>query len=386
MDVTRVFCGQLIDGTGAAAVKNAVVEVGGERIARVRGAVTGEAPGGGDVDLRHYSVIPGLIDCHDHLAIDAGDEVAQSKEPIAYSVIKGVATARRMLRSGITTLRDVGEQEHIDISWRRAIQQGLMEGPDILVSGQFIARTGGHGWFFGNEVDGADAVRASVRKQIKAGVDLIKIMITGGMSTPGSVPTVAEYTKEEIEAAVDEAHRAGKKIAAHVHGGSGATVAILAGIDSVEHGGYLTEEQQKLMVEKGTYLVATTGLVKGILNDPAAPSSYIEKIKAGIERTNNMLARARKLGVKVAVGGDTWHARTVDELETLVKVGYTNMEAIQCATGNGADLCGLLDSVGTVEAGKLANLVAVDGDPLADIHVLENVRFVMKRGTTYVDS
>ncbi len=386
MALTRVFCGQLIDATGAPPVKDAVIEVEGEKIVGATGcaAAEGMTPRAGEIDLRGYTVMPGMVDCHDHLGIDAGDEFAQSREPISYIVVKGVQTAKKLLRAGITTLRDVGEPEHIDFSWRRAVREGLMEGPDMLVSGQFLTRTGGHAWFFGNEVDGVDAIRRSARKQLKAGADLLKIMVTGGMSTPGSVPTVCEFTREEIAAAVDEAHRAGKKIAAHIQGGPGATIAIEEGIDTLEHGSSLTENQLKMMAERGTYLVITTGLGKSIMNDPNTPESYRQKVKASWPTRIANVRRTRALGIKVATGGDTWHARPVDELDTLVSAGYTPMEALQCVTRNGADCCGLLDSVGTIEAGKLANLVAVDGDPLSDVHAVEKVRFVMKRGVVYV--
>lgn len=377
-----ILCEGLIDGTGRAPLSDVLIEVEGERIKAIRAGK--EAPKGEEViDLRGYVVLPGIVDCHDHLGIDAGDEVAQAKEPLAYTAIKGVRNARQMLHAGITTLRDCGEQDHVDFSWRRAIGEGLMEGPDVLVAGRFITRTGGHGWFYGNEVDGPIGVRIAVRRELKAGADFIKIMITGGMSTPGSRPLVAEFTREEIAAAVDEAHRAGRKIAAHVHGGDGAAWAIEYGVDSIEHGVYLTEEQLAAMARRGIFLVATTGLIHAVMADPSSPPEYREKLASARDQVIRVLAQARELGVRVAIGGDTYHGHPADELATLISAGYTPLEAIRAATSAGAELCGLADAAGTIEPGKLASIIAVEGDPLSDVESVGKVVFVMKRGTVY---
>jgi imidazolonepropionase-like amidohydrolase len=334
-------------------------------------------------DLSSCTVIPGLIDCHDHLGVDIGDEVAQSKEPLGYTAIKGVKNARDMLRAGITTLRSVGEQYHLDVSWRRAVQEGLMDGPDLLICGEFIARTGGHGWFFGNEVDGVESIRKSVRRQIKAQVDWIKIMITGGMSTPGSVALMAEYSDEEIAVCIEEAHRANRKVAAHVHGGPGASAAIRHGVDSIEHGTYLTDEQLKMMVEKGTWLVSTAGFCHGLVTMPGMPDFYVQKGKKALEAAIDLLRRAREHGVRVAFGGDTYHAHPVVDMEKLVEAGYSPMQAIQIATRDAAELCGLSSVVGTIELGKRANIIAVRDNPLERIAAVGEVCFVMKGGRRY---
>lgn len=378
---TLIKCGKLITTVDNEILNNGYIVIEDKKIIAVETNPISTDDYTSVLDFSNYTVMPGIIDCHDHLGIDLGDEVAQSKESLGYTAIKGVCTAKNVLKAGITTLRDVGEQGFLDTCWKRAIEEELILGPRILISGQFICRTGGHGWFFGQpEADGVDEIRKAVRRQIKAGVDLIKVMITGGMSTPGSDPLVAEYTKEEIATVIEEAHRANKKVAAHAHGGEGITWGIEAGIDSIEHGIFLTEEQIQMMVKKGTFLVATTGLAKALMNDPSMPEFYRNKIKKTIEKSVQTLKLARKHGVKIAMGGDTHHAHPEEELITLIEAGYTHIEAIKAATINGAELCGIDDMTGSIEVGKVADIIAIDGDPLKDIRNLKNVKHVIKEG------
>jgi len=384
----NLICDTLIDGTGGEPRHNCVITVEDDKIVEIKPKCENEL--GDSIELHGLTVMPGLIDCHDHLGVDSSDEVAQSKEPYAYTVIKGVKNARKILSAGITTLRDVGERAHIDVCWRRAIQEDLMEGPDLLIAGKFITRTGGHAWFFGTEADGIDNVRIAVREQIKAQVDLIKIMITGGISTPGSVITDSEYSEEEIRVCIEEAHRANRKIAAHVYGGQGATWAIKHGVDSIEHGTFLTEQQLEMMADRGTWLVVNAGAFGEIVKEIDSqgredlPDYYKEKIKKVFDNALKVLENARKIGVKVAFGGDTVHGRPDLEMSRLVQVGYSPMEAILCGTKAGAELCGISESVGTIEPGKRANIIAVNGDPLSDISVVGDVRFVMKGGKVFL--
>ncbi len=331
------------------------------------------------VDWTDYMVLPGLIDCHDHLGIDLGDERAQSYDHDAVITLRAVRNARHLLRSGITTLRDVGESRHLDVYWKRAISEGVVEGPRLLIAGEFIMRTGGHGWYGGLEADGEVAVRKAVREQVKWQSDLVKIMITGGVSTEGSSPTMSDYTREEIAAAVDEAHRLGRRIAAHVHGGDGATWAIEAGVDSIEHGVFLTREQLQMMAEKGTFLVVTYGVMKYAAESPGVPAYYREKAAAACQAYMDTLRAARECGVPVAIGGDTYHGDPTAEVQALLGAGYTLKQALAAATLEGARLCGISDLVGSIEVGKMCDLVAFRRE---DVFAgdLRQVRGVVKAG------
>ena len=376
-----LFCGTVIDCTGTAAKHNCLIKVEDDKIASItsgRKKVPADA-----VDLSDCTVLPGFIDCHDHLGIDMGDEVAQSKEPLAYTVVKGVANARFILSQGVTTVRDVGEQEHVDVAWRRAINEGLIDGPDLLICGKFITRTGGHAWFFGNEVDGTDGIRRSVREQLKQQVDWIKIMVSGGSSTPGSVVKMAEYSEEEIKACIDEAHRANRKVAAHIHGGPGAAWAIKHGVDTIEHGAFLLDSDLKMMAENGTWLVSTAGLIWAILNTPGMPQEYLAKAKKSLEFAKSVLKKARNLGVKIAYGGDTYHGHPSTEYKLLLEEGFPAIEALQVLTLNGAKLCDLEEIKGSLEVGKQADIIAIKGDPLSNADCLENICYVMKAGKEF---
>lgn len=376
-----VRCGSLIDGTGASPQKAAVIEIAGERIAGVH---TDHArrygPDTEVYDLSELTVLPGLVDCHEHLGLDIGDEEAQSREPLEYIAAKAAGNARRILMAGITTVRDVGEKDLIGVSLRRAIEDGIIPGPRMLVAGRNIVRTGGHGWFLGVEADGADGLRAAVRTEVARGADLIKTMATGGVSTFGSDALAPEFTEREIQALVDEAHTRGRKVAAHAHGGPGLRAAIIAGADSIEHGTFLTEEDAELMVKHGTYLVVTTGVVDEIVSRSDVPEFMKAKLADADQGLRSMLARVRGMGLNIVLGTDLNHGRLFVEMRALVEAGYEPIEAIQAGTKHGARLCGLGDDLGTIETGKFADLIAVRGDPLQDIEALASVGFVMQSG------
>ncbi len=375
-----LLCGKLVDGTGAEPRENVVLAIEDERIAAIMDAADYKGDRDALLDYSGYTITPGFIDCHDHFCLDPGDEAAQCSQSIVALTIHSAANAARILRSGITTMRDCGELSYIDIALKAAIEKGDTQGPRIVTSGYPIMRTGGHGYFLGREADGVDEVRKAVREQLKAGVDMIKLIPSGGMSTRGSSPVGMEMTKEEIEAAIDEAHRAGRKIAIHVHGGPGAVISILAGADSIEHCLLFTEDELKLLAEHGTFLVSTSGLSITIMEDPDCPAFYRKKVEQALENSAINLRIAKSLGAKVACGNDTNHGRMDLEIRALVEGSYTPLEAVTIATRNGAELCGLLDDVGTLEVGKYADLLAFAGDPLTDLDLFHAPSLVMKGG------
>src|SRR3990172_11109527 len=372
---TLIKCGALIDGTGARPVSGGAILVEGTAITAVGSADKVRAPSGATViALSGSAVMPGMIDCHDHLQFDTGDEEVMSREPLGWLQARAAKNARQLLRAGITTMRDVGGKWVGDVESKKAIEAGLIPGPRMLVSGHFVVRTGGHAWYLGEQADGPDAIRATIRRQLRAGADLVKLIITGGSATKGMDPVGATYTREEIWAAVDEAHREGKKAAAHAYGGPAVLHAVEAGLDSVEHGAMCSDDELKAMAAKGTYLVSTYGVMEHVVATPGIPDFFREKGKVVLTRYVDTLSKARRMGVKVAVGGDTYHADPGAELAALVKAGFTAMEALQSVTRNGADLCGILKQVGTLEAGKRADIVAIDGNPLDDVRAVRNVR------------
>ena len=375
-----ILCGTLIDGIGTEPLKNKAIVVEGDQIKTI--VNTSEVPSAGAdvIDLSDRTVLPGLVDSHDHLIVDPGDEAVQCAETIPYLSMKASWNAKAILKAGITTMRDVGERYFIDVDAKRCIEGGLMQGPRLVIAGHPIIRTGGHAHFLGRETDGVGDMRKSVREQLKQGVDLIKIMASGGMSTKGSLPDSQEFSDEEIIACVDEARRNGRNVVAHLHGGPALKVCVEAGVHSVEHGTLFTEEDVKLVAGSPTWLVFTTGFAMCALESPDAPPHYKEKARAGLANGLKVRKWAKQYGVKVAVGTDTNHGRMDAEAVALMEAGWTPMEAIQACTIKGAELCGLGDKTGTIESGKWADIIAVDGDPLTDMAALRNVTFVMKAG------
>ncbi|MGH9711721.1 MAG: amidohydrolase family protein [Candidatus Acidiferrales bacterium] len=349
------------------------------------------------VDLSHETVLPGLIDCHTHLTMSPnllgpmGYHTSYPREALL-----GARHARLTLEAGFTTVRNVGAGGYADVALRDAITAGDVPGPRMLVSGPPLSITGGHGdenflapqfHATGDGVaDGVDAVMAKTRENIKYGADVIKFMATGGVLSEGDDPALPQYTPEEMKAIVDTAHGLGRRVAAHAHGATGIKYAVLAGVDSIEHGSYINDEDIQLMKQHGTYLVPTIWLGDWLVENYqklGLTPNMIEKMKLVIPIARQNVAHAFQSGVKVAFGTDAAvypHGLNAHEFPVMVKLGMTPLASIQAATVNAADLLGWSDRVGALEAGKFADLIAVDGDPLADVHVLESVKFVMKGG------
>lgn len=349
------------------------------------------------IDLSQMTVLPGLIDCHTHLTDSPyllGPAGLHTSVPRA--ALMGARNARVTLEAGFTTVRNLGADGFADVALRDAINAGDVPGPRILASGPPLSITGGHGdqnflapeYHYSSEgvVDGTDAAIHRVRENIKFGADVIKLMATGGVLSEGDNPQFEQLSPEEMRAAVETAHGLGRKVAAHAHGALGIKNAVLAGVDSIEHGSYINEEDIQLMKQHGTYLVPTLYLGDWFQENAAklgVTPNMLEKAKAVMPAARVNIANAFRGGVKVAFGTDAAvypHGLNAHEFGVMVHLGLTPLQAIQAATVNAADLLGWTDRVGTLESGKFADLIAVSGDPLADVTVLEHVRFVMKGG------
>ena len=379
---------RLIDGTGRV-WDRAAIHIEGDRIASVTDTAT---PSSGEevLDLKGKTVMPGLINCHTHLCLDGSPDPDTSwrRRSITENVLFAARHAEAALRAGITTVRDLGGCEGVDLGLRKAIEDGIVPGPRMLVSGLVLCMTGGHGHFMGREVDGPDEVRKGAREQLKAGADVIKVMATGGVMTPGVEPGSAQLTFEEMRAAVEEAEKAGKLTATHAQGTAGIKNAIRAGIDSIEHGFYLDAEAIDMMLERETFFVPTLAALYHIIEggtDSGVPAFMIDKARRASDAQLDSFCRAREAGVRIAAGNDggtpfNLADNLVSELKCMVAAGMSPAEALAGAHGTAAELLGLAGQIGTVEPGKLADLVVLDADPLADISAVSRVHSVIKAG------
>jgi len=364
-------------------------------------------PGARIVDLREQFVLPGLIDCHVHLDSDkAGQEglIEAITRSDAYFAYEAAVNARKTLEAGFTTVRNLGDGSGATLALRDAIAAGKLPGPRILDAGKGISTTSGHGDSSlglnpelaehaaqDNLCDSPESCRRAVRMQVRRGVDVIKIMTTGGVNSRIGVGVGRQMFDDEAKALIETAHLYGKKVAVHAHGADGIELALKYGADSIEHGTLLDEEGIKLFLKTGAYYVPTLSTINGYLerlaNDPNAyPPEVRAKIEWRISITGKSLEKAFPRGVKIAFGTDAGvskHGRNADEFELLVKHGMPPAEAIKAATVNAADLLGISAEAGTLEPGKRADLIAVKGDPLSDVTVLKQVSFVMKEGKVY---
>ena len=393
--------GRVLDvRTGELRSRQAIVTEG-ERILQI--APAGEvraAAGDTTVDLPDATLLPGLIDMHTHLTMDL-NSVGYSGLGIstAREALHGARNARRTLEAGFTTVRNVGANDYADIALRDAINDGDVIGPRIVASGPALGITGGHcdenllppAFHFqgGGVADGVEAVQHKVREVIKYGADVIKICATGGVLSKGDDPNASQFTLEEMKAIVADAHRLGRRVAAHAHGAEGVRWASEAGVDSVEHGHLMDDAAVATLKKNGTYLVPTLFLTEYMqqnMEHSDVPEFSKQKMRwiAGAAQQN--VKKAFDAGVKVAFGTDAAvypHGLNAGEFHVYVRLGMTPLAAIQTATLNAADLLGWTKQVGTLEPGKFADLIAVDGDPTKDVTTLEHVRFVMKGGVVY---
>ncbi len=398
---TLLRAGAVVDVHTGHELQDATVVVQGDKILSVASTASTPAQlGDREVDLRGYTVLPGLFDVHIHLTgVTDFDPYFELSMTPGKEAILGVENAKTTLEAGFTTVRNVGANDFTDVALRDEIEEGHIPGPHMQVSGPALGITGGHmdenllpyqyHVQAGGVADGVPAVQHMVRQNIKYGADLIKIGASGGVLSKGDDPQAAQYTREEMAAIVADAHRLGRKVAAHAHGAQAILWATEAGVDSIEHGSYIDDACIKAMKQRGTYLVPTSYLYDWYRENGHLPTLYAQKMHdvTSVARANHK--RAIAAGVKVALGTDAAvypHGLNAHELEVYVRdYGMTPLAAVQSATLNGADLMGWSDRAGALDPGKWADVIAIKGDPLQDVRTLQHVAFVMKGGVVYKD-
>jgi imidazolonepropionase-like amidohydrolase len=395
---TVIRAGYVLDvRTGQLRADQAIV-IEGDKITQIATSADVKAAAGDmTIDLPDATVLPGLIDAHTHLTFDLNSLGYQGLGiSTAREALHGARNARRTLEAGFTTVRNVGARDYADIALRDAINDGDVIGPRMVASGPALGITGGHcdenllppAFHFqgGGVADGVEAVQHKVREVIKYGADVIKICATGGVLSKGDDPNASQYTLEEMKAIVADAHRLGRKVAAHAHGAEGVRWASEAGVDSVEHGHLMDDAAIATLKKNGTYLVPTVFLgeyMEKNMDRSDVPEYSKQKMRDVIAAMRKNVGKAIAAGVKIAFGTDAAvypHGLNAGEFHVYVKLGMTPLAAIQAATINAADLLGWSKRIGTLEPGKFADLIAIDGDPMKDVTILEQVKFVMKGG------
>jgi imidazolonepropionase-like amidohydrolase len=407
--VTYIHAGRLLDRPGKPPRGPSTIMVAGGRIIDVADGLVPPPAGATLVDLSTRFVLPGLIDSHVHLESDSGGNAAlieDVSEEAPAKTLRALANARKTIEAGFTTVRNLGDGSGATLAIRDSGARGEVVAPRIVDAGRSISTTSGHmdstlglaedlhsAIRQDNLCDGADACRRAVRLQIRRGVDVIKIATTGGVNSRIGASLGRQIFDDEVKALVDTAHLYGKKVAVHAHGADGINAALAAGADSIEHGTLMDMEGIRLLKAHGAYYVPTLSTVNGYIERIAAdPDAYAPDVRAKIDWrisiTGDALRKAYPAGVRIAFGTDAGvsrHGRNADEFELMVRHGMPASAAIQAATVNAAELLGLSSEIGTIERGKSADLIAVEGDPLADVTVLKRVPFVMARGKVVKD-
>lgn len=404
-DVTVFHAPRMIDGTGAPAVEDAAVVVTDGVITAAGAASRLNLPSGPDVQTYDYpgcTLLPGLIDCHTHLVFSASDQALDDAihDPDETLLLRGLANAQAELRCGVTTLRDCGGRGFLTVALRDAIKRGLVVGPRVLAAAMPITTTGGHLNFCGLEADGVPEVIKATRRLCKGGVDFIKVMATGGGMTPGTNPRAPQFTVEELSAIVAEARRLGNRhVAAHCHATAGIANAVEAGIRTIEHCSWLGAVDGldfdprivQRMVEKGTYVSLTMGSERAAIKPTDQLSEWQQRAVANYEPHFDLLRRTVRGGVRFIAASDAGASRTFFgeyplTLEVMVScLDISPMEALRATTGRAAEALGIADLVGALVPGRRGDVLAVEGDPLAEIRAMRNVRAVYRDGKIVVD-
>jgi imidazolonepropionase-like amidohydrolase len=380
-----VRCGTLFDGTGADATADAAVAIDNGRIGAVMPWAVWPASADAElVDLRDRFVMPGLVDAHSHASIvpGEGNQSGQMRQPALRQALRATAHLRRDLAAGTTTMRLMAEEHFLDVELREAVAAGVIAGPRLLCATRGITASNGHGRAI-SSFDGVDAIRRGVRENFAHGADHIKLFATGGVSSTHSSVAAAVYSRAEIAAAVEEADRVGSYVGAHALGGPGLRLAIEEGVSTIEHGQLATDEDLALMIARGAWLICTfsilfhpTGIEQGDARDPAIMAK-VRDVRGVVEARFPSLLKS---GVKFAVGTDSMHGLMPYELESLVRLGVPNRDALVAGTLRGAQACRMADDTGTIEVGKRADLIALEGNPLSDMLALRRVALVMQNG------
>jgi imidazolonepropionase-like amidohydrolase len=339
------------------------------------------------IELRDRFVMPGLVDAHSHISIvpGDGDQVGQLRQPPVPQALRAVANLGRDLAAGTTTLRVMAEEHFLDVDMRAAIAAGQIAGPRLLVATRGITASNGHGRAL-SHFDGVDEIRRGVRENFQRGADFVKIFATGGVSTAGTALGSSVYSREEIRAAVEEAARVGSYVAAHAHGGAGLRLALEEGVATIEHGALLDDGDLALLLDRRAWLVATLAILfhpDGIEKGDGGRPAIMAKVRRAREVVSARFPRILASGVPLAVGTDSMHGEMAFELEMLVRFGLTETAALVAATRGGAEACRIGGDTGTIAPGKRADLIALAGDPLADIRAMRRVTFVMRDGVRY---
>lgn len=387
---------RLVDTISKDVLQDAAVVVEDGRIAWV--GPVGQMPDAsqGVVDLGDATLLPGLIDAHVHLVWGASAEphevVQRESQPM--TVLRCSNNCALQLRAGVTTVRDVGATDALSVDIARAVELGVLPGPRVVAAGRAIAMTGGHGWFLGREADGPDAVRHAVRSEVKAGATCIKFMASGGVYGHAEEPGSPQLSVREMEAGVEEAHKAGRRVAAHAYSIAAINNALDAGVDSIEHGSFLDRGTAERMRTQGVYLVPTLSVYAAMSEkgpELGAPDYVRRKTAEILDASREAFGLAVEVGVKIAAGTDCGapghpHGTLAWELELMVRHGATPMQALLYGTSGAADLLGLAEETGALRPGKRADIIAVSGNPLEDIGALRAVRMVVRDGESMLPS
>ncbi len=395
-----IHAGHMLDVKAGKMLDNVTVVIDGDKITSVSGggSQSDSQAGARIINLPNATLLPGLIDAHTHLTSDPTFGYQELGVSIPKEALIGAKNARITLEAGFTTVRNVGASGYTDIALRDAINEGMIPGPRIMASGPALSITGGHcdqnllpyEWHARSDgaADGVEGVQHKVREIIKYGADVIKVCATGGVLSKGDDPRASQYTLEEMKAIVADAHRLGRKVAAHAHGAQGIAWASEAGVDSVEHGSYIDDAGIAMMKKNGTYLVPTLYLADWMRENAVKiglPAMYATKMKDVTAVSRQNIKKAFNAGVKIAFGTDAAvypHGLNAHEFAVYVQIGMTPLQAIQTATVNAADLLGW-SKIGSIENGNFADIIAVNGDPLKDVTLLQDPVMVMKGGTVY---